>query len=151
MSIWVFDKHGIATVWKIDRGRDERLHRRWVMRDGTIRESDRDGDFEMLDARSPSPGILQRPVPSTQESYDGAARFSPIVPSNPVYDSEGDLLMEELTTEKSESEGEENYGQQIVAEIWYHRERWARRFLRRPVADLVEEVTGVSRIDVEIR
>jgi len=151
MTIWAFDKHGLATVWKIDGGRNETLQRRYVMRDGTVRESDRDGDIEMVDARSPSPDILQRPIPLTQESYDGAAPFSPVVQSNPVYDSEGDLLMEELTTNSNESEGEEDYGQQIVAEIWYHRERWARRFLRRPAADLVEEVTGVSRIDVEIR
>ena len=149
MTIWVFDKHGLATAWKIDGGRDETLQRRYVMRDGTVRESDRDGDIEMVDARSPSPDILQRPIPLTQESYDGAAPFSPAVQSNPVYDSEGDLLMEELTANSNESEGEDD-GKQIVAEIWYHRERWARRFLRRPVADLVE-VTGVSRIDVEIR
>ena len=36
------------------------------------------------------------------------------------------------------------------AGMWY-RERWSGRLYRGPIADLVEEVTGVVRIDVEIR
>lgn len=155
IAIWAFDKHGIATVWKIDTGRNESLKRHCVMRDGTVREIDGEGDVEMVDALSPSPDILQHPLPLIQESYDGAAPFSPEVQTNPVYDSEGVLLMEELSQPRqfddNDAEGVEDYSQQIVAEVWHHSARWSRRLFRRPGVDLVEEVTGVSRIDVEIR
>jgi hypothetical protein len=151
MTIWAFDKHGIATVWHIDIGRNEAVIRRCVMKDGTVREIDSDGDVEMIDARSPSPDILQHPEPLTQESYDGAA-FSPTMQANPVYDSEGHLLMDEMTQlSQFDDEDVEPADQEIGADVWCHGDGWTNRLFRRPVVDLVEEVTGVSRIDVEIR
>jgi hypothetical protein len=151
MTIWAFDKHGIATVWNIDVGRNEAVKRRCVMRDGTVREIDSDGDVEMIDAQSPSPDILQHPTPLVQESYDGAA-FSPTMQANPVYDSEGHLLMDEMTqSPQFDDEDIEPADQEIVADVWCHGDGWTNRLFRRPVVDLVEEVTGVSRIDVEIR
>jgi hypothetical protein len=152
MAIWAFNKHGVATVWKIDVGRTESLKRRWVMRDGTVRESEGDGDMEMWDAPSPSPDILVHPMPLVQESYDGAAPFAPFAQPNLVqYDSEGDVLMDELPESHevvdNDSELEEDLvlDQHEVAEAWYHRDRWGRAFFQRPA-----EVTGASRIDVEI-
>jgi hypothetical protein len=97
MTIWAFNKHGVATVWKIDLGRNEKVNRRCVMRDGTVRDIDGEGDVEMSDAPSPSPDILQPPMPLIQESFDGSAPFPPIMQANLVqYNSEGDLLMDEL-------------------------------------------------------
>jgi hypothetical protein len=157
MTIWAFSKHGVATVWKIDVGRNENVNSRCVMRDGTVREIDGEGDVEMSDAPSPSPDILQPPMPLIQETYDGSAPFSPVVQANLVqYDSEGDLLMDKLPDSQQfvneESEPEEDCALELdgVPKVWCNRERWSRRFYQRPM-DLVEEVTGVSRIDVEIR
>jgi hypothetical protein len=46
MTIWAFSNGGVATVWKIDDGRNNVVERRWVVRDGTVRESEGDGYIE---------------------------------------------------------------------------------------------------------
>jgi len=154
MTVWAFNKNGIATVWKIDNGKNESIQRRWVMRDGTIREGDGEGDIEMVDAPSLSPDILRSPMPLTQESFDGSAPFCPRVQSNAVqYDSEGEFLMDELhySKESYNSEaGDYVLDQQVVPRVWNNTDGSTRRFKRKFV-DLVEQVTGVARIDIEIR
>jgi len=154
MTVWAFNKNGIATVWKIDNGKNESIQRRWVMRDGTIREGDGEGDIEMVDAPSLSPDILRSPMPLTQESFDGSAPFCPRVQSNAVqYDSEGEFLMDELhySKESYNSEaGDHVLDQQVVPRVWNNTDGSTRRFKRKFV-DLVEQVTGVARIDIEIR
>jgi hypothetical protein len=148
MVMWAFSKQGIATVWKVDTGNNESIKRLWIMRDGTVRESEGGGDIEMSDAPSPSPDILQPPIPLVQESYDGTVSFASVV----QYDSEGDVLMDELPHSQDLNDPElmEDPVSDPHVRVWY-RQGWASSFYRGPAADLVEEVTGVSRIDVEIR
>ena len=58
MTIWAFSNSGVAKVWKIDDGSDNIVERRWVVRDGTVRESGVDGDIEMSEAPPSAPDTL---------------------------------------------------------------------------------------------
>jgi hypothetical protein len=148
MAVWALSSQGVATVWKVNTGRNGSVRRQWIVRDGTVRESEGGGDVEMSDAPSPSPDILQPPMPLAQDSYDGTVSFPSVV----QYDSEGDVLMDELPHSQGLTDPEpvEYPLLDPYVRVWY-RQGWARSFYRGPMADLVEEVTGVSRIDVEIR
>jgi hypothetical protein len=42
MTIWAFTNCGVATVWKIDDGSSNGIEKRWVVRDGSVREGDGD-------------------------------------------------------------------------------------------------------------
>jgi hypothetical protein len=152
MIVWALSRNGVATVWKIDTCSNDGVKRRWVMRDGTVRESEGEGDIEMSDAPSPSPDILQPSLPLVQESYDGTTS-SNVRRYSVQYDSEGDVLMEDLPTmDLNAPEPVEDLDLDLrgPARAWYI-ERWSGRLYLGPVTDLVEEVTGVVRIEVEIR
>jgi len=150
MIVWTLSNNGVATVWKIYTGSNDAVKRRWIMRDGTVQDSEGEGegDVEMSDAPSPSPDILQPPLPLIQESYDGTVSVD-VRDYSVQYDSEGDVLMGELENVPEPME-DLDLGLRGPAGMWY-RERWSGRLYRGPIADLVEEVTGVVRIDVEIR
>lgn len=49
MTIWAFSKEGFAKVWKIDDGKGVSMQDLLVVKDGTIRERDVDGDVMMED------------------------------------------------------------------------------------------------------
>ncbi|KAF4626135.1 hypothetical protein G7Y89_g12026 [Cudoniella acicularis] len=73
MIIWAFNQTGIAKVWQIDEGKFEGTKSRLVVRDGTIREIDHDGNTEMIDAPISPPEVLEPPFfPVLEDSYDGS-------------------------------------------------------------------------------
>lgn len=77
-TIWAFGRRGVALTWTIDDGTPyPGVRQRFVVRDGTVREADADGDVEMCDVHNafppgPEPGIPS-PTQPQQEQFDGAA------------------------------------------------------------------------------
>jgi hypothetical protein len=59
MTIWAFSNCGVAKVWNIDDGSNG-IERRWVLRDGTVREGD--SDIKMSNVAI-----------SSQGTYDGTS------------------------------------------------------------------------------
>jgi hypothetical protein len=169
MTVWAFSKEGIAKVWQIDDGKPRGLKQRFVVRDGTVRETDGDGDIEMIDTPSPSPDILEPPLHPQQESFDGTASFctSAIFTARSSrrhniewsqhaveYDSEGDVLMEDLPgTFDSNGSFEHVAFANHGGGASYHTSRLSHaRLSRRSYRNyLVEELTGITRVDIEIR
>jgi hypothetical protein len=115
MTIWAFSNGGVATVWKIDDGSNNVVERRWVMRDGTVRESEGGGDIEISEPLPSSPDTLPSPVFPQQGTFDGTASSASSVSTvfstrsqrrhridwsqhSLRYDAEGDVLMEDLLT-----------------------------------------------------
>jgi hypothetical protein len=74
MTVWAFSKAGVSMVWRIDGGTDDYVKTLRVMRDGSIREEDADGDLMMTDALS-CLEIFEPPLPLSQESFDGTSVF----------------------------------------------------------------------------
>ncbi|KAL2072730.1 hypothetical protein VTL71DRAFT_12073 [Oculimacula yallundae] len=148
ITVWAFSKAGIATVWKIDDGHDRSMRERMVVRDGTIREvesSESGGDIEMAD-------VAETLRPSFQpDQFDGTG--SSKQPEH--YDSDGDVLMVDLPLQRDIKRlrtPEQETVEAVIMdsqgrEVFYHTETWTRRSYR----DFVEELTGIARIDLEIR
>jgi hypothetical protein len=167
MIVWVFSKEGIAKIWKINSGECNGIKSLSVVRDGTVRENDDDGDIEMIDApSSPSmPGSL-KPL---MESFGGTSSFTSAVFATRAtqrhqvershqsvqYDSEGDVLMEDLShsEDPSDEESQASFDQVAMAglrgEIQYSSRSWTRR--RDSGVDFIEELTGSARLNIEIR
>ncbi|TVY33751.1 hypothetical protein LSUB1_G006574 [Lachnellula subtilissima] len=163
MIIWAFSKQGFAKVWKINTGEEGSIRCLSVVRDGTIRENDEDGDVEMVDA--PSSGS-QKPL---LESFDGTTSSTPPDLTCPrseqdgidwsqhhiYHDPDGDVLMEDLLVpeDASDDESQLSFSQIARAGIWgeiqYTSRSWIRR--RENGIDFIEELTGVARMEIEIR
>ncbi|CZT42876.1 uncharacterized protein RSE6_02828 [Rhynchosporium secalis] len=155
ITVWAFSKAGVAKVWKIDDGKEKKMRRLMVVRDGTIREvddSESGGDVEMTDSPEPEQPNFQ------PGQFDGTDSSSGIQdPKRPVhYDSNGDVLMADLLPHPRGIRRQKTPEQETVEavfmdpmgrEVFYHTETWMRRSYR----DFVEELTGVARIDLEIR
>lgn len=105
MTIWAFSREGVAQTWQIDDGSlDGTVRKRFVIRDGTIREGDADGNIEMRDrpyfpVEEPSPFSPPEPQTLNERAFDGAA----LVPRNgrvPGYsfmvDADGDVIMSDV-------------------------------------------------------
>lgn len=61
ITIWAFSCEGVAKVWKLKAGDPaETLTRRSIVRDGTIREQDYEGDLEMAEVDYRPSNSLQR-------------------------------------------------------------------------------------------
>lgn len=156
MAVWAFSKEGIATVWRMDDGRSRILQRYCIARDGTVRAMDSDDDVEMSNAPPITPDILCPPLPLSQESFDGSSSFVYTTRSERCYpnrwrqqiveyDFEGDVLMDDMTDYPSD---EDLFDETVIREFEAgERERSERRSVR----DLVEELTGIARVEVEIR
>ena len=171
MTVWAFSKEGIAKVWQIDDGKFGGLKQRWVMRDGTIREIDAEGDIEMVDTPPQSPAILEPPLPLQPESFDGTASFiaSTMFTTRSArrnriewnqrtveYDAEGDVSMEDLPGTfdlGSEDSFEHTASEDYSGGASYQTSRLSHvRLSRRSYRNyLVEELTGITRVDIEIR
>ncbi|KAG9238555.1 hypothetical protein BJ875DRAFT_437335 [Amylocarpus encephaloides] len=150
MTIWAFSKTGMAKAWKIDAGKEEELDVSFVVRDGTIRKVDDEGDIGLS---GPFPSFNQNGA-LHYASFDGAS--SPLTTSLPDItrrgftelsqhtlscDSSGDVLIEDEIPVSS-------FGCLPVGVLggnW----RWSP--LEGTSVDLVEELTGATRIDIEIR
>ncbi|CZR51121.1 uncharacterized protein PAC_00996 [Phialocephala subalpina] len=167
MAIWAFIKGGIATVWKLDDGKYDGVKGIWVQRDGTVRESDRDGDVELLDVSLPSPSAVNPAPPFQQQSFDGTSTPASIVSSTRSerrhriewsqhmvrYDNDGDVIMDDLEDREASALVERESSEEISwegagGEVHYERGWWSHRVRMR---DFVEDLTGIARIDVEIR
>jgi hypothetical protein len=82
MTVWAFSSNGMAKVWQIDDGTfDGSVTERLVTRDGTIRELDREGDVEMMDAPSSysfsPPDVLAAPLSLDVELPDAEMSNAP--------------------------------------------------------------------------
>ena len=170
MTIWAFSKEGMAKVWQIDDGKlDVSVTERLVARDGTIRELDGEGDVEMSDAPSSSPDILVPPLPLHPESFDGTASFqvSTVFTTRAErrhsrqcgepsfdYDADGDVLMDDLPGSEDQGEPQGSLDEVTLAQagllVYETFQRSECIFLGRG-PDFVEELTGISRLDIEIR
>ncbi|KFY31950.1 hypothetical protein V493_00644 [Pseudogymnoascus sp. VKM F-4281 (FW-2241)] len=171
VTIWAFTRQGVAVTWKLDSGTShEDLAQRLAVQDGTIREIDSDGDIEMCDAPVSQPGSHSDAAPPQQEQFDGTA--SALFPetarsyrrrrnsSSLEQDAEGDMLMDSLRNPKvrviqddrredclkRRNRFESDHSFEAVAmandDVGLH------YGYRR---DLVEQLTGAARIDIEIR
>ncbi|PVH85688.1 hypothetical protein DL98DRAFT_511267 [Cadophora sp. DSE1049] len=153
MAVWAFSKSGIATVWKLDDGRTQSIQSILVVRDGTIREvecHESGKDIEMVDAPDTLLSVFQ------PGQFDGTASTK-CNQKRPVhYDSDGDVLMADLPPppprkRKSRAPEQETVEAVIMDahgnEVRYQTETWTRP----PYRDFVEELTGIARIDLEIR
>jgi hypothetical protein len=167
MTIWAFSKGGIATVWKLDDGRHEGVQKIWVQRDGTVRQGDGEGDIEMADVSDESPTAVE-PPPFRSQSFDGTSTPAAVVTTRCErrhcikwsqqmirYDADGDVLMDdEPYSEASaivEGESAEEISWDDTNETVYHqRGWWTSSFHSLHMRDIVEELTGIARIDVEI-
>ncbi len=123
ITVWAFSRGGVAHTWSIDNI-SEGVKQRWVVRDGTVREGDGDGDMEMCEADVVFPesspweewedGTPSSPNYNEQErglrgnasaSYDGALlspesgspeRRDSVPGLEVVMDVDGDVLMADL-------------------------------------------------------
>ncbi|PBP25851.1 F-box domain-containing protein [Diplocarpon rosae] len=89
MSIWAFTCTGFAAVWRLTPGSPSTVRNIIVVRDGTVREVQADGDVEMSDAVANAKSSLDGRVltPVHTDSFDGAG------PGTVRFDGEGDLVM----------------------------------------------------------
>ncbi|TVY75732.1 hypothetical protein LSUE1_G005212 [Lachnellula suecica] len=163
MIVWAFSKAGIAKVWKINVGDSDNVKRLSVVRDGTIREHDQNGDIEMPDAPSTSSGEDQ-PSHQLQETFDGSSSFTSaaytarttrqqrVERMHPSvrYDSKGDIVMHDVSHSDEDWQG----SFECVAmagfrgEVNFASQTWSRREVYG--VDFMQEVTGITRINVEI-
>lgn len=178
MIVWAFSRNGLARAWRINDGNNTNVRNMWVTRDGTVCEFDEEGDLDMSNAPSPTPDALYaRSVPFRQESFDGTVSSNlantlaaisdqqmPVIESEGQSyrcDSDGDVIMEDLNSpDLSPVHGYQARPQESVEAVafLYHREGNLYRSSRRSGhsyesigSDFVEALTGVTRIDVEIR
>lgn len=156
MTIWAFSKTGIAAVWKLDDGHYESVKRHNIVRDGTIREGQEDGDIEMFDSPS-DPRTLETPLPAYAESFDGAGSISDISRSSQPthYDADGDVLMADLPGSSVGRETGQGDLEAVLMDsqehaVHYQTETWSQSTYRVNLVDFVEELTGIARIDVEV-
>lgn len=169
MVIWAFGRDGLATVWKIDNGTGERARHYCIARDGTIRETV-GGDADVPDLSLPTP-------PLRQDSFDGTASL--IVPAletietqirrakrgcvtrtyqrplSPEYDADGDVIMTDVGEIHHPGrykivEGmNEDFG--IHSEVYIRRMRVINQNCESTNCWRVEELTGITRLDLEIQ
>ncbi|KAJ8069699.1 hypothetical protein OCU04_000124 [Sclerotinia nivalis] len=114
ITIWAFSTDGIAKIWHLDDGEHGDFARLSVLRDGTIRENDYEGDIELSGTFLTSE-ILQHRSTIEQQSFDGtmspdldgtispdtstiitARRGSGWSYQSVNYDSDGDVVMEDV-------------------------------------------------------
>jgi len=168
MIVWAFSKQGVAKVWKINDGQRDSVRSLSVVRDGTVRDNDGDGDIEMIDVRSLVSSSTES-LPLEQESFDGSASFTSAMHMtraarrykaewdghNVHYDSDGDVLMEDVSLSEDPSDVESQTSFDHVTsfgfrgEVQYASRAWSRE--TSSGVNLIEELTGITRIDIEIR
>ncbi|KAI9640789.1 hypothetical protein NHQ30_010629 [Ciborinia camelliae] len=115
VTVWAFSMDGIAKVWRMDDAQHMDIAKLSVLRDGTIREHDYEGDVEM-GGNFLTPEILQHRSQLEQQSFDGTISPDLLDGSNSRdastiitsrrgsgwsyqsvnYDSEGDVIMEDV-------------------------------------------------------
>lgn len=172
LTVWAFSKEGIARVWRIDDGKDGNVRNIRVVRDGTIRERDGEGDLEMSDSSGSTPELLESPLSLTQESFDGATslnkattlatrfvRRSSIDEGSQQrvnYDSEGDVIMEDVdSSDYYQAWPPDSFEAVVFLQHQdgnlYRTSRGSGESLESIGSDLIEGLAGVTRIEIEIR
>ena len=172
MTIWAFSRDGLAKAWRINDGTGQSIRGIRIMRDGTVREfgPDSKGDmtntsFDQYDSQT----ILA--VPLRQASFDGTAFSSRAISQTAGfiqgcgrihhYDADGDVIMED----PHDPESSPLYNHQRLTPgcveavaFLYHRDGNLYRSSHRSGrsyesigSDFVDGLTGVTRIDAEIR
>ncbi|KJZ72280.1 hypothetical protein HIM_08321 [Hirsutella minnesotensis 3608] len=121
MIIWAFSAEGWAKTWAVDTGSRDEYTRTAVQRDGGVRRVDHDGDVDMVDTEDQDNSWWEASL-GRQHPYDGAAGNTPI-----ETDSQPDGYF---------SRGESRGGERMSGTV---------------SVDLVEEVHGIVRLDVELR
>ncbi|EDN97954.1 hypothetical protein SS1G_12810 [Sclerotinia sclerotiorum 1980 UF-70] len=179
ITIWAFSTDGIAKIWHLEDGKHRDLARLSVLRDGTIRENDYEGDIE-LNGTFLTSEILQHRSTIEQQSFDGtmspdistiitARRGSGWSYQSVNYDSDGDVVMEDVygpgvdmpatwsRPERVYEEGQPVQDQQYqyLMSRWPrsavgYRRWWERAAVSGDMARVVE-ARGVTRIEIEIR
>jgi hypothetical protein len=172
LIVWAFSKEGIARVWRIDDGKNGNVRNIRVVRDGTIRERDGEGDLEMSDSSGSTPELLESPLSLTQESFDGATSLNKattlttrFVRRSSIdegsqhrvnYDSEGDVIMEDVDSGDYQQAWPPDSFEAVVFlqhqdGNLYRTSRGSGESLESIGSDFIEGLAGVTRIEIEIR
>ncbi|KAG6039865.1 hypothetical protein E4U41_001942 [Claviceps citrina] len=125
MIVWAFSSSGWAKAWAVDYGRAQPLTRTVVQENGSIRLMDQDGDMLMTDDELAA-GNLEGS--STPESLRDVNPFDGTVGTN---------FVERRSLIKQAS--------------WCTRARGSDRMSATASVDLMEEVDGIVRLDVQLR
>jgi hypothetical protein len=177
MIVWAFSRDGLGKAWKINDGNGTSIRNIWVTRDGAVREFDGKGDEDMDHTAFENDAQYVPSVPPRQQSFDGAASsnltisltlglgqgMSGVQRDRHIhhFDADGDVIMEDQhypeTSPVDQYHGQPQESIEAVAFL-YHREGNLYRSSHRSGhsyesigSDFVEGLTGVTRIDVEIR
>ncbi|PFH63421.1 hypothetical protein XA68_10010 [Ophiocordyceps unilateralis] len=132
MVIWAFSADGWAMTWAVETGNSEPFVRTAVLRDGSVRRVDDDGDVVMDDGDRSEGLFWHGSSAAPASALDGAAGNSPV---------------ETESSSSSSSSPSPSPGS-------YFEPRAPRRGERMSgtvSVDLVEEVSGIVRLDVELR
>ena len=171
VTIWAITRQGIVLTWKFDDGALHQDHtERLVVQDGTIRERDGNGDTEMCDRPDSPPGSHFDAKSSQQAQFDGTASSQfPEMSSDSrrrrnssslEQDAKGDVLMDSLRNPESyvtpdecqryySKRGTKHESDHSFEAIAMAHDGDGRHYGYN--RDLIEQLTGVARIDIEIR
>lgn len=174
MTVWAFSRDGVAKTWRIDDGKNASVRNVWVTRDGTVGEINGEGNLEIGDTSINPYGHPSEPMIPPQETFDGTTSSTPsktrsghqihmtgLDRHSEHFDSDGDLIMKDVqSSELSPTHQHQEPQQESIEAVafLYHRQGNLYRSSHRSGhsyesigTDFVEGLTGVTRIDVEIR
>ncbi|KAK2628301.1 hypothetical protein QTJ16_002947 [Diplocarpon rosae] len=153
MSIWAFTCAGFAAVWRLTPGDPSTVRKIIVVRDGTVREVQADGDVEMSDAVADAKSSLDGRVltPVHPDSFDGAG------PGTVRFDGEGDLVMGGMCRGDAGGEGVlggESGGRRVErlrGKVAWQIELRTQVVVEEEDVEDAEEAMGLARLELEIR
>ncbi len=170
MTIWAFGTNGMATVWKIDNGVEQQKRSYYISRDGTVKENDPKNAGSIGDFEFSTPGVLVPPLPLVPETFDGTASYplSSLHGSRVLYrhsipchhclhpqvDADGDVVMTDMSAPEHQIvvEEEEISDNMVVVEnsVFEGRMRILRRMVMVSICDKIDDIFGITRLDLEI-
>lgn len=171
MVIWAFGKDGSTTSWTIKNGRDEKLRNYTVGRDGSVKEIvEVKGRNDSVLSGEPeifcmSPDSLDGASSPRSEVHRAKRRrvMMPTPPPDDVWqvDADGDVVMVDIDDMRNcmnRRYVEEEYLEESVVDGNLIIRKMVRRYdeergigQKRRVCVRVEELTGITRLDLEIR
>jgi hypothetical protein len=165
LIVWTFSSDGIAKSWRINDGNNSAVKSAWVARDGAVHDTDRDS---ALNAPLPNPNSLSAcSIPFAQESFDGTSSADTLRPLG-KYSSEYRPVIEAALQSDMDLAASETFlineydpgPQETIEAVAYLYSREGRLYRSSTTSgysyesigsDFTEGLTGLTRIDVEIR
>ncbi|KAG6002265.1 hypothetical protein E4U43_001148 [Claviceps pusilla] len=131
MIVWAFSSSGWAKAWAVDYGKAQPLTRTAVQEDGSIRLMDQDGDILMTDDDSAAAAAAAAASPEDCSTPDSSRDV------NPFDGTVGTNFVERRS--------------RIERASWCTRARGGDRIGGMASVDVIEEVNGIVRLDVQLR